>query len=416
MSEKDQPIFELPLSIKTGPMERTVQELKRKYRQLWLGTASTFPEFPKIYSRSEKRRIESETTKFLDELAENQNQQSLAETSRDDIFKEKEQDIVRFCQLAGLYMDKQFSEGFDRSTKIFMEKAKKFDSTLKPECIYQAMRNIWIMNSLQILMGQEMGCTNSMFAYSMLYPYSDNVNDDVSLTIHDKLKMNHNFRQWLEGENPPYRNENERKVYLLVKMIEKQFSRRRFPGVFQSLLAIFNAQIKSLIQQKGNSYNNGADILDISLEKGGTSVLADGYLLTGMMDDKQEDFCFGYGAFLQFADDIQDVTADGKNGHITLFSQLAGNCYLDEIANKLFNYILKVVDMHLSTSVYQRLRELIIKNCYFMVQEAIGKNLQFYSLKYLRKIEAHFPFSFSYFKATKKRLKNMILKADWNRN
>jgi hypothetical protein len=220
--------------------------------------------------------------------------------------------------------------------------------------------------------------------------------------------MNDNFRQWLEGERPAYRNDTEKKIFLLVSMIEQQFPRSRFPEVFQSLLAIFNAQIKSLIQQK---QKNGADILDISLEKGGTSVVADGYLLTGTMDSRMEDFCFGYGAFLQFADDIQDVDDDTENRHLTLFSQFAQKDHLDVIANKLFNYMLTIVNLHLSAPANQRLRELILQNCYFMVLEAIGKNAQFYSDKYIRKIESQFPFSFSFFKTVKKRLKRLILDA-----
>jgi len=409
MPKQDQAIFDRSLSTKIAPLERTVHELKSQYNQLWLDTAAIFPQFSKIYSRKEKRQIEAETTRFLDELIENQQHQLTDEMSRNNAFKEKEQDIVRFCRLAGLYMDKQFSRGFDQATKIFRAKVKKFDPALKPENIYQALRNVWIMNSLQILINQQMDCSDSMFAYSMLYPYSDNVNDDVSTTVADKLEMNHNFRQWLEGEQPAYCNDNEKKIFLLVKMIENQFPRSQFPGVFQSLLAIFNAQIKSLVQQKAQ---NGADILDISLEKGGTSVLADGYLLTGTMDNNMEDFCFGYGAFLQFADDIQDVADDINNGHITLFSRLAENDYLDAIANKLFNYMLAVVNMHLSAPIHKRLRELILQNCNFMVLEAIGKNSQFYSPKYIRKIASHFPFSFSYFKSVKGRLKRILLKAD----
>jgi len=408
MFEPDQSRFEQSLSDKTGPLENRINELKNKYKQLWLQTAYTYPEFSKTYSRKEKKRIESETTKFLDELLEKQEHRLIEYLDRNAVLKDKEPEIVRFCQMAGLYMDRDFSRGFDHSTKIFREKVKKFDPSLKPENIYQAMRNVWIMNSLQVLIEREMDCSDAMFAYSMLYPYSDNVNDDVSAAVEDKLKMNQNFRLWLEGEKPVYRNEVEKKIFLLVTMIEKQFPRSRFPGVFQSLLAIFNAQIKSLIQQKEK---NGADILDISLEKGGTSVLADGYLLTGMMDNNLDDFCFGYGAFLQFADDIQDVDDDSENGHLTLFSQFAKADYLDIIANKLFNYMLTIVNLHLSAPAQQRLRELILQNCYFMVLEAIGKNSQFYSRKYIRNIESQFPFSFSFFRTVKKRLKRLILDA-----
>jgi hypothetical protein len=292
---------------------------------------------------------------------------------------------------------------------MFMRQVKKFDPELKPENIYQAMRNIWIANSLQALMNLKMDCSAPLFAYSMLYPYSDNVNDGAGLSAAEKISMNQNFRRWLEGESCPWQNGIERKIYLLVKLIEDKFSRDKFPGVFQSLLGIFNAQIKSLIQQKHYHSGNGVDILDISFEKGGTSVLADGYLVRGDLNEKLEDFCFGYGAFLQFADDIQDVDDDQKNGHQTIFTQLAESTFLDEMANRLFNYMIKVVDLHLSDSGYQRLRELILKNCFFMVMEAIGKTTQFYSPDYIQEIEQHFPFAFPYFQGVKKRLKSMML-------
>jgi len=175
---------------------------------------------------------------------------------------------------------------------------------------------------------------------------------------------------------------------------------------------IYNAQIKSLVQQKQNSDLCPVNILDISLEKGGASVLADGYLVNGFMDKNEEDFCFGYGAFLQFADDIQDVCTDSDNGHSTIFSQLAENDYLDGLANKLFNFILKVVDLHLPATGHERLRELILRNCNFMVLEAIIKNHQLYSKQYIKEIEAHFPFSFSYFPQAKKKLKQLLLKVD----
>ena len=406
----------LPLSYQTGRLEATVISLKQKYKRLWLETEDTFPEFEKTYCYIKKKEIEAETTKFLDKLAEkhlskNKNYQNNKFQEMD---KQEEQDIEKFCLMAGLYMDKQFADGFDRATKIFMKKVKQFDPKLKPENIYQAMRNVWIMNSLQVLMDLEMSCSDSMFAYSMLYPYSDNINDSVLTSVEDKINMNRNFRNWLEGKSCPFENDIEQKIYMLVKIIEEEFDRRQFPGVFQSLLAIYNAQIKSLIQQKQQVTNNESDILDISLEKGGTSVLADGYLIKGILDEIQEDFCFGYGAFLQFADDIQDVRKDKENQHITLFSKLVGRRYLDDIANKLFNYMLKVLNLHLSSSAFSRLRELIIQNCFFMVLEAIGKNRQLYSKKYIQKIETHFPFTFSYFKTAKKRLKQMILTTDLN--
>ena len=82
ISDKNQSIFELSLSKQTGALQQNVHELKQKYRQLWLTTAATFPEFPRTYSKREKKRIESETTKFLDELAEKQERQYLSKMNR----------------------------------------------------------------------------------------------------------------------------------------------------------------------------------------------------------------------------------------------------------------------------------------------------------------------------------------------
>src|SRR4030067_480163 len=49
------------------------------------------------------------------------------------------------------------------------------------------------------------------------------------------------------------------------------------------------------------------------------SVLANGYLVAGRLDPADEDFCFGFGTFLQLADDLQDVAEDADCGHRTLF-------------------------------------------------------------------------------------------------
>jgi len=415
-AEKHCLLVDLPFSDKLDGLEHTVNNLKQKYKQLWWETDTIFPDLAQTYSRKRKKEIEQETNNFLEKLANHPKSKSVLEYYSDLKTQQKSaqqvRDIERFCKLAGLYIDKPFADGFDRSTKIFLEKIKLFDPSLGPDKIYQAMRNLWIMNSLQVLMNLEMNCSDSMFAYSMLYPYTDNINDDVSMSIDAKLSMNQSLRRWLEGDFCPYRNETERKIFLLVKMIEQEFPRSKFHGVFQSLLAIYNAQIKSLIQHKQHGIHDESDILDISFEKGGTSVLADGYLIRGILNETVEDFCFGYGAFLQFADDIQDVKDDLKNSHLTLFSQMAGKCKLDQLANKLFNYISTIVDLHLSAPALKRLRELILNNCYFLVLETIGKNRQFYSRKYTKEIEAHFPFSFSFFDKTKKRLKLILLKAD----
>lgn len=409
IAQRKQLSLEFLLSDKVGEMSNRVDALKEKYHHLWLETESTFPEFANSYTRNQKQELERQANELLNRITKDHQDGNGDPVKLKEVVKESGDEIVQLCGLAGLYVDRQFSDGFDHATKMFLRQVKKFDPELKPQNIYQAMRNVWIANSLQALMNVKMDCSVPLLAYSMLYPYSDNINDAAGISAEEKMSMNQNFRQWLEGERCPFQNETERKIYHLVKMIEEKFPRDNFPRVFQSLLAIFNAQIKSLIQQKQYHSGNGVDILDISFEKGGTSVLADGYLIQGDLNEDLENFCFGYGAFLQFADDLQDVDDDQRNGHQTIFTQLAEQNTLDPMANRLFNYMVKVVDLHLSETCNQRLRDLILKNCFFMAQEAIIKTTQFYSPDYIKRIEHHFPFTFSYFQSVKKRLKGMLL-------
>ena len=249
-----------------------------------------------------------------------------------------------------------------------------------------------------------------MFAYSMLYPYTDNVMDDISKPVDEKLNLHRKLKKWLEGENCEAESVHEQKVLSMVQLIENEYPRDKYPLVFPSVLTIFNAQLKSLEQQAEQSIPYVKNILDISFEKGGTSVLADGFLLTGQLNEQQIDFCFYYGAFLQFADDIQDVLGDKKNFQMTIFSQLAENYPLDQLANKLFNFITLVTELHLSDPIHESLRKTIISNCYFLIIRAIGKNKKLYSKNYIEEIELHFPVRFRYFDKTRKRLTKIFKK------
>jgi hypothetical protein len=400
------------LSGRLGAMQDRIDAFREENAALWRETPAELPEFAMAYSPAQKREIEAEVSALLDKMEASRRNGKFDREKLTETMQASGADLGRLCDQAGLYFDKPFTDGFGQATREFLGRIKAFDPVLAPENIYQALRNLWIINSLQVLMGLPMACSGPMFAYSMLYPYSDNINDDPELSFADKWATNDRFRRWLEGENAVALNATEEKIAALVRMIEVEFSRQSCPGVYQSLLGIFNAQIRSLLQQKQHQTSREADILAISVEKGGTSVLADGYLIRGALDDRWEAFCFGYGVFLQFADDLQDLDDDLENSHQTLYTQAAGHGSLDAIANKLFHYMTRVIDRHLTAPGEQRCRELILKNCFFMVQEAICKTAPHYSRAYVRKIESHFAFSLPFYRKVKYRLKEMLLQHD----
>ncbi len=404
----------LPLSNLTEVFDKTIRKFKRKYEALWWETETSTPNFPNTYSKENQKKIENDLGIFVNRISKSLDDYSYSPAGQkeimQDLIDQSKNRLGNMAKSSGLYFSEEFNNSIKKSTKIFLEKVKQYDPKIELKYIYQAMRNLWIMNSLQDYLNVKMTCSDSMFAYSMLYPYTDNIMDDVSRTVEEKLALHRKLKDWLEGEVNKPASEIEGKIYTMVKLIEGEFPRDKYPLVFPSVLTIFNAQLKSLEQQTKSTLPYINNILDISFEKGGTSVLADGFLLTGEMDEKQVEFCFCYGAFLQFADDIQDVLVDKNNNQMTIFSQLAGNYPLDQLANKLLNFITLVSDLHLSDPIYESLRKTIMSNCYFLIIRAIGKNKLLYSKNYVRKIEQHFPVRFGYFDKTRKKLTKIFRK------
>ena len=125
---------------------------------------------------------------------------------------------------------------------------RAFDPEMSMEDTIQAARNAWIACGMQALLGLPMKLTPSILAYSLLYPYSDNFLDQPEISAAEKIEFSQCFRQRLRGEQLTARNRRESSVWTMVRMIEDEYPRLRYPQVFDTLLAIHQAQEESLAQ------------------------------------------------------------------------------------------------------------------------------------------------------------------------
>jgi hypothetical protein len=170
-------------------------------------------------------------------------------------------------------------------------------------------------------MGQPVALTDAIFAYSMLYPLTDNLLDDPHLSGDAKRHFLTRFRLRLTGEHVLPQNDNETTVFQMVKCIEMQFDRALYPAVYEHLLAIHDAQANSLRQQ--DRPLSKAEVLTLTFTKGATSVLADGFLVNGSMTPEMYRFLTYYGIVLQLCDDLQDQVEDQIACHQTIYSTAA---------------------------------------------------------------------------------------------
>lgn len=266
------------------------------------------------------------------------------------------------------------SEGYMDVAEEFILRAKKEDQQLDDSEIFQAMRNSWIMNSLQLYWGIPLQLTTPMYAYSMLYPYTDNLLDDPDVTAETKRLFNLKLAEALTGKTIPSSTPSETRVFELVKQILTDFPVETFPGVTESIQLIHDAQIKSM-KQTSELKLTEEQILQISLFKGGTSVLADAYLIKGTLDEEEMVFAFHYGAFLQLLDDLQDKETDKRENNQTLFSTDQTPEVLEKSIRKLLSYIFTVNKKQKTDDPVKLRMKAIISRCtLMMVMESVGKN------------------------------------------
>ena len=297
-------------------------------------------------------------------------------------------------------------------TKNFIKKAKEFDKDIEENCIVQALRNIWAITILQVIFKSNVKLTKSIFAYSMIYPYSDNFLDNIDISVEAKNKFNNKIWSMLEGMDVQCESYLEKKIYKLLKYIEEDYNRKDFKEVYESLLKIQESQVKSIEQQGEFSLPYVTDILGISIEKGGASVLVDGYLIKGKLNLEEERFCLFYGFLLQLIDDFQDLKSDKENNHTTIMSQLGGRYYMDEMINKLINYVYYVFDSTELLREKEDLNKVIKSDSLVLILCSIALNKEYFSKEYIKKMDKHLPFSIAYIEKLNKTLVRKISKVE----
>ena len=122
------------------------------------------------------------------------------------------------------------SSGMAEASLEFARMARRFDPAISAEDIYQAGRNVMTANFIQVLLGLPVEVTPSVFAYSMLYPYTDNYLDDPAISRTTKLAFNHRLQRRLMGEEVRPANPSEATISELIGMIEGQWDRDALPG------------------------------------------------------------------------------------------------------------------------------------------------------------------------------------------
>lgn len=393
---------------------KDVEKYTSKYSMLWNDVnpdITPLKEYTRLEKQYIKKQIGAAINVFTTQINKIENTDDIQ--WKNDLKITLKQRAKTFLNIENPEFEEVIITSFTNVAEVFIDSAKEFDENISMQDIAQAIRNVWIMNMIQVIANKEIEHTQSIFAYSMLYPYTDNYLDDTHISNEQKKEFNQRLEQRLKGENISSNNSNEKKIYSLISMIEQEYPRNKYPQVFDSILCIHSGQCRSLIQQNKSANPDKEKTLDISVEKGGTSVLADAYLVCGNLDAELSDLMFGFGFVLQLIDDLQDAKEDYANNHMTVFSQSMKKQKLDILTSKLINFTLNGLDFdsYQKSPYLDDIKKLIIDNTLILVFEAIWENRRCYTRKFIKQYKKFSPFDYRYInrkiKKVKKEIKNL---------
>ena len=379
--------------------ENGVLELTDRYLALWSETPGTPPGHLRRFSAAGKAEKEREVNLLLEK--------SLPEMDR---FGEMEEgDRARYLGRAHTALGKlmtgegdpaadRFFTECESAGKMFVRRAKKFDPSLSDDDIHQALRNQWVFNSIQSSLSHPVTLTPSSLGYSLMYPCTDNWIDGAGHTPAEKDRFNQSLKLWLEGEPVTGKESGDGGFRELLRMIESEYPREGYPAVYMSLLAIHRAQQRSLILHGPVEDHGEAFLQSLTIEKGGTSVAVDGYLVSGALGPEALQALFGYGVVLQFIDDLQDMREDTSAGHSTVFTRAGRTGPLDGVTARLINFTCDTIRLlnGLSPGGGISLSRLIEGSCIFLILEAVARYSHLYTGAYLRAVEEFSPLRLSY--------------------
>lgn len=391
---------------------------KEKYTALWRSASTETPELGERRSRRRQRRNQRAADRLVDDAEADLRawpSDRARSVSAGNLLRRRIRAFGEHSlELPPAQCAVIFSDAYLDATADFARRARSFDPDLAIHDLFQAMRNLWIMNLFQLFLGREPSVEPAMLGYSLLYPYTDNRLDAPDLGPAEKSDFCARLERRLRGEPVSARGRPEEAVWDLVAMVESQFEREVYPEVYLSLLAIHGAQVGSLRQQSEDRRLEEPEILAVSVAKGGASVLADGHLVGGRIARDEADFFFGYGVVLQLIDDLQDMRQDAAAGHQTLFSTSVPGPPCDRLTSRLFHFLDAVLDCsaRFADPRYDVLKDVVRTNCAQLIVQSAGQSPRSFSSGFLAHLESSSPWSFRYARRKRRELQRRYERLD----
>ena len=226
-------------------------------KAVWEQQPEEFPVFLEenldIFEKIDNRR-KKENEEFVREFSKQMQKKLRQKPKKADAQKRWEQELEQdFMNVLGKetilclsdWINPQVLDAGKRETKHFIDKVRIFDETLKPEHIWQALRNYFIYAIIVEMQGEEQNAANPILAYSLLYPYTDNYIDDHKVSREEMDHYNRIIASKLKGEPITVGSLLEENTCSLLDMILNEYEGEKQKRIAETLLRLLEAPTQS---------------------------------------------------------------------------------------------------------------------------------------------------------------------------
>lgn len=394
---KEQHIF------REDQLKRTLLE---EIKQVWNNVPDEAPNFLDIQDKSAQEKNEKRIMKTVDKI--NRQLEAFPYLFRQ-CFKRKKwkretEELLYKTMLEEplLNMEKAMSAGsfnsFANETKEFLRRVIKFDKDMQIDDMGQALRNYMVYAIFLEQNGMRQRCKPSIFGYSMLYPYTDNYIDNQSIPEAEKAHYNQFIADKLKGTVCKPMSLHEEKTEKLLAGIEEDYGRP--DEIYDGLLYMLEAQRNSLRQPDKKEDLREEEILNISVYKGGLSVLIDRYFIDKKFSGKDLFFYYGFGFILQLCDDLQDIRQDKEEGSRTVFTICREKEEIDKKVNRLLHLTKNIFAAGIGSRI--EFNDFLLRNTYLLILFSAAGSSEYMTEEWLTWAECRLPVSPGFLAGMKK--------------
>jgi len=312
-----------------------------------------------LLSRDERNNI---IRTALDEIKEQQNPKTYGQVLQPFFSvmenqctnQEKRRMLQLFSKLLTLILE---------TSAPFLEQAQEQEPELGPQEHYRALANYWVYLIIGTIYHDDdtvQPLSDDVYAYSFVYPYSDDLLDGDEADARQKKLFCLNIASKILGGNVKHYAFDDgavqRRECRVYQLMDKVLSNTSSRALRESFSAINYAQVASMKQRvdfddmkegvKSLCKNDEKKIFDISVVKGVASVMPDAHFChpDDTLTKEQAELVAMVGAMGQFINDIEGLFEDLEAKSLTpaLISYLKHGS-LDRFMEKCLTYIQRQV-------------------------------------------------------------------------